>query len=99
MESQNAEHDKVVEMNLNQAELDLDYDDYGDLLESDFESLYDGGNDIDQSEGYDEKNESWLDQYATKFYSDLNNALHDESKVKLYMEDVYRPENCRGKAQ
>eukprot|EP00957_Ditylum_brightwellii_P177803 13543637-Ditylum_brightwellii.AAC.1 len=44
-------------------------------------------NDIDWSEGYVVKYESWLDNYATKFYSDLNNALHDESEVKLYMED------------
>eukprot|EP00957_Ditylum_brightwellii_P186429 14193954-Ditylum_brightwellii.AAC.1 len=98
MERQNAEHDKAVEMNLNQAELDLEDDDYGDLSESDFELLYDGRIDIDRSEGYDEKYETWLDEYATKIYSDLNNALHDESKVKLYMEDVCRLENCRRKA-
>ena len=99
MERQNAEHDEAVELNLNHAELDWDDDDYGDLSESDFDSLYDGGNEKDWSEGYDEKYESWLDEYTTKFYSDLNNALHDDSGVTLYMEDVYRPENCRGKAQ
>eukprot|EP00957_Ditylum_brightwellii_P017441 1313567-Ditylum_brightwellii.AAC.1 len=64
-------------------------------LESDFESLYDGGNEIDWSEGYDEKYETWLDDYVKKFYSDLNNTLHDDSEVKLFREDVYRPENCR----
>lgn len=55
MERQNAEHDEAVELNLNQAELDWDDDYYGDLSESDFDSLYDGGNEIDWSEGYDEK--------------------------------------------
>ena len=64
MERQNAKHDKAIEVNLNQAELDLDDDDYGALLESDFELLYDGGNDIDWSEGYDKKYETWLDDYC-----------------------------------
>eukprot|EP00957_Ditylum_brightwellii_P121582 9271996-Ditylum_brightwellii.AAC.2 len=60
-ERQNVEHNEVVEVNLNQAGVDLDDDVDGDLFKSHFQSLYDGGNDIDRFEGYDEKYETWLD--------------------------------------
>eukprot|EP00957_Ditylum_brightwellii_P083012 6310836-Ditylum_brightwellii.AAC.1 len=50
---QNAEHDEAIEVNLNQVVVDLDDDVDGDLPELYFEFLYDGGNDIDWSEGYD----------------------------------------------
>eukprot|EP00957_Ditylum_brightwellii_P171995 13094841-Ditylum_brightwellii.AAC.1 len=85
MKRQNAEQNETVEVNLNQTVVDLNDDVDGDLSESHFESLYGGGNDIDWSDGYDEKYETWLDDYAKK--SDLNNALHDKSEVKLFRED------------
>eukprot|EP00957_Ditylum_brightwellii_P149744 11403941-Ditylum_brightwellii.AAC.1 len=53
----------------------------------------------DWSERYDEKYETWLVDCAKKFYLEQNNALHDNSEVKLFKEDIYRPKNYRGKAQ
>eukprot|EP00957_Ditylum_brightwellii_P184364 14043018-Ditylum_brightwellii.AAC.1 len=79
--------------------VDMDDDVDDDLLESHFEYVYNGGNDIDWSEGYDEKYEMWLVDNRKKLNLEQNNALNDDFEVKLFKEDVYWPKNHRGKDQ
>ena len=85
---------------LNDTKVDVsDPDIDGDLAEQHFEELNCGGDEIDWSEGYDEKYETWLAKFSSEYYE--NEITNDSSNLNftLFNENLYRPENCTGMSQ
>ena len=80
------------ETNVDVSDPDID----GDLAEHHFEELNCGGDEVDWSEGYDKKYESWLAKFSSEYYeneiingsSNLNFTLFNEKKLHWYVSET-----------
>ena len=70
-----------------------------DLLEMDMKELDFGCDEHDWSCNKNQALIGALNECAENFYRNMNNTFNDDQCIILHDEDVYMPENCKGKAQ
>ena len=54
---------------------------------------------VDWSEGYDKKYESWLAKFSSEYYENEIINVSSNLNFTLFNENLYRPENCTGMSQ
>ncbi len=79
-------------------------DDWEDFNVEDFDSIKTNDEDVDWSDGYEERCVTWLQTFTDDYYkkkeTDMMNAEQDDNNViKIFDGSVYKPENVRGQEQ